>query len=98
MNEPTVADAIEEPKAVKAVKQKMFKLTIHSGEDIGDKGDVFIGHNAKSFLIQRDQEVTVPEFIIDCLKDTVIETNIRDKDGKDRLVKIPRFSYNVAPA
>lgn len=98
MNEPTVADAIEEPKAVKAVKQKMYKVTIHSGEDKGDKGDVFLGHNGKSYLIQRDNEAIVPECIIDVLSHTVIETTVKDESGNERIVKIPRFAYNVSPA
>lgn len=98
MNEPTVVDAIEEPKAVKAVKQKMYKVTIHSGEDKGDKDDVFLAHNAKSMLIQRDKEVVIPETFLECLKHSVIETTIKGEDGVVRPIKIPRFSYNVEPA
>lgn len=77
---------------------KMYKVTIHSGEDKGDKGDVFLSHNHKSILIQRDQEVTISEYFIECLKHSVIETKVRGDDGADRLVKIPRFSFNVSPA
>ena len=98
MNEPTVVDAIEEPKAVKAVKQKMYKVMIHSGEDKGDKGDVFLSHNHKSILIQRDQEVTISENYVECLNHSTIETMVKGEDGKERAVKIPRYAFNVSPA
>lgn len=77
---------------------KMYKVTIHSGEDEGDKGDVFLSHNNKSILIQRDKEVTISEHYVECLKHSVIETMVRESGGVERPVKIPRFSYNLAPA
>lgn len=96
MSEVMEAPVVE--KATKAKAPKMFKLTIHSGEDKGDKGDVFLGHNGKSYLIQRDNEAIVPECVIDVLAHTVIETVIKDESGNERIVKIPRFAYNVSPA
>ncbi len=93
MNETTVATEEAKPK-----KLKMYKVTIHSGEDKGDKGDVFLSHNYKSVLIQRDKEVTVSEFILECLQNSTIDTVVKGEDGKERSVRIPRFSYNVAPA
>jgi hypothetical protein len=30
-------------------------VTIHTGEDKGDKGDVFLSHNFRPILIQRDK-------------------------------------------
>lgn len=77
---------------------KMYKVTIHSGEDKGDKTDVFLSHNNKSILIQRDKEVTISENYVECLNHSTIETKVRGEDGAERLVKIPRFAYNVAPA
>lgn len=77
---------------------KMYKVTIHSGEDDGDKGDVFLCHNNKSILIQRDKEVTLSEYYVECLKHSVIETMVRENGGVERPIKIPRFAYNVAPA
>lgn len=91
---PAKVDAVE----VVGPTLKMYKVTIHSGEDLGDKGDVFLSHNNKSILIQRDKEVTISEYFIECLKHSVIETKVRGDDGADRLVKIPRFSFNVSPA
>lgn len=91
---PPKADIAEES----ANPLNMYKVTIHSGEDLGDKGDVFLSHNNKSILIQRDKEVTISEYFLECLKHSVIETKVRGEDGADRLVKIPRFSFNVSPA
>lgn len=91
------AEAKTEVVAPKDEGPKMYKVTIHSGEDEGDKGDVFLSHNNKSILIQRDKEVTISEYFVECLKHSVIETMVRE-GGVERPVKIPRFAYNVAPA
>lgn len=77
-------------------KAKKVKVTIYSGEDAGDKGDVFLSHNFHPLLIQRDQEVEIDERYLEVLKNTVIETVVKDKDsGKESVVRIPRFAYNV---
>lgn len=77
-------------------KATKVKVTIYSGEDAGDKGDVFLAHNFRSVLIQRDQEVEIDECYLDILKNTVVETTVKDKDsGKESVVRIPRFAYNV---
>lgn len=94
-----MSEAMDAPvKAKKSDSLKMYKLTIHSGEGDGDKGDVFLGHNYAAILIQRDKEVIVNEHYINVLKDTVIETVVRDGEGKDRHIKIPTYSYSVEPA
>lgn len=97
MNEVVKTEVIED-KPVKVKAPKMFKVTVHSGEDKGDKGDVFLSHNYKSVLIQRDQEVTISECFVECLKHSTIETVVKGDDGKERTVNIPRFAYNSAPA
>lgn len=97
LNETTATpEATEKP--AKKPKHTMYKLTIHSGSEKGDQGDVFLGHNGVSFLIQRDKEVTVDERVIDCLKGAVIHTTAKGEDGVLREVKIPTYSYNVMPA
>lgn len=99
MNDTTATPEVtEKPAKASKPKHTMYKLTIHSGSDKGDQGDVFLGHNGVSFLIQRDKEVTVDERVIDCLTDAVIHTTKKGDDGIERVVKIPRFSYNVMPA
>lgn len=75
---------------------KKVKVTIYSGEDAGDKGDVFLAHNFRSVLIQRDQEVEIDECYLEILKNTVVETVVKDKDtGKESVVRVPRFAFNV---
>jgi len=86
-----------EVEPVKVVPPKMFKVTIHSGEQDSDKGDVFLSHNNKSILIQRDKEVTISEYYVECLNHAVIETTVK-VEGAERNVRIPRFAFNLAPA
>lgn len=82
----------------KAEPVKQYKVTIHSGEDKGDKGDVFLSHNFKNVLIQRDQEVTIGEHFLEALKHSTIDTVVKDESGNLRQIRIPRFSYSVHPA
>lgn len=79
-------------------KPKMFKLTIHSGADNGDKGDVVLVHNYKQIQIKRDVEVEVSEAYIECLQHSMIETTVKNDAGEERKARVPRFSYNVSPA
>ena len=74
---------------------KMYTVTIHSGQDTGSKSDVFLAHNYKSVLIQRDKEVTLSEHFMDALKGTVIETEVKGADGVVRHIKIPTYSYTA---
>ena len=86
-------EAVESAPAI-----KMYKLTIHSGEDGSDKGDVVLSHNFKQILIQRDQEVTVGENFIEALKHSTVETILKDDKGNEKAIKVPRFSYNLQAA
>lgn len=76
---------------------KKVKLTIHSGEGPGDKGDVFIQHNYRTLQIKRDVQVEVDAFWVDVLKDTMIETVSGDGNTKMQGVRIPRYSFDVEP-
>jgi len=82
----------------KQAKPKMFKVTIHSGEDKGDKGDVVLVHNYRQILIQRDKEVTINENFLGVLKDSVITTTAKNEKNEDVPVRIPRFSFSVEAA
>lgn len=93
-----MSEVIEAAPKVRKEAVKQFKVTIHSGEDKADKGDVFLAHNFKNILIQRDQEVTIGEHFVDVLKHSTVETVVKDDKGVERTVKVPRFSYNVQPA
>lgn len=85
----------EEKKTAEAVKK--FKVTIRSGEDKADKGDVFIAHNYRGILIQRDKEVVIDEHYVNALKASMIHTTVKE-DGVDRAIQIPRYSYEISPA
>lgn len=88
----------DDAKAAKAEPLKKFKVTIHSGEDKGDKGDVFLAHNFNSVLIQRDKEVVIDERFVGVLNDSVIHTITKDEEGVERPARIPRFSCTITPA
>lgn len=92
-----MSEVMEKPevKSEKAPKAKKVKITIFSGEDKGDKGDVFLSHNYKPVLIQRDQPVTVDECYLEVLKHTVIETTVKNDAGDEIPVRIPRYNYSV---
>lgn len=84
--------------AEKVEAQKKFKVTIHSGEDASDKGDVVLAHNYRQILIQRDQEVEIDECFIEVLKHSTIETPIKDDSGNVKMVRVPRFAFSATPA
>lgn len=85
----TAADAGKEPL-------KQYKIIFHSGEGDEDVGDVVIGHNCVLNSYQRNVETTIDENFLSVLKDTVIQTTVKDKNGKETEVRIPRFSYTVS--
>jgi hypothetical protein len=86
----------EEKKVEKAEAPKKYRVTIHSGQDEADKGDVFLAHNFRGIQIQRDKEVVIDEHYLNALKQSMIHTTIKE-DGVVRNVTVPRFSFNVEP-
>lgn len=96
-----MSEVIEKPEAkekpTKAAVPKKYRVTIHSGEDKGDKGDVFLQHNYKPILVKRDEAVVLDECWVEVLKHSVIETFAKGEDGKEHPIRIPRYSYNVEP-
>lgn len=73
---------------------KMFKLTIAAEDSAEGRSDVFVGYNCHAYLIQRNQEVIVPEGVIEILRNTVVDTVGEDKSP----IKIPRFNITVSAA
>lgn len=76
-------------------EKKKVKVTIHSGEDKGDKGDVVLAHNYRQILIQRDKEVELDEHFLEVLKHSVIETTVKNEAGDETQVRVPRFAFSV---
>ena len=93
--EETAADKSKaEETAAEEQPENLTKIIIASAP--GDTGDVFVSHNGRQFLIQRDQPVEVPDCVINCLDDAVIDTVAPKKVGEKTLlvpVQIPRFNY-----
>lgn len=81
-------------ETVAAKPLKMYKLTIHSGQDVGSKSDVFLALNYEGIQIQRDKEVIISEDLLGVLKGTVIETTVKGEDRIVRNIKIPTYSYS----
>ena len=88
----------EAQPAAKAPERRKVKVTIHGGSEPGQQGDVFLAHNFKPYLIKRDEEVIITEEVLECLKHSMIETEVKGEDGVRRIIKIPTYSYTVAPA
>ena len=76
---------------------KQYRVTIHTGEDNGDKGDVVLVHNYKQILIKRDHEVVIGEHYLDVLKNSVVHTTAKNEAGEVIPVRIPRFSFSHEP-
>lgn len=82
-------------KPAKAPKPpKMYKVRIAADDSPEGRSDVFIGLNFHSYLIQRDKEVTVPEGVVEILRNTVIDT--KGENGSP--IRIPRYNFSVEAA
>lgn len=83
-------------------REKRYILTINSTEK--DKGAVFVGINGHAYNIPRDTPVSVPESVIECLKEAKIkEYHIKlDLKGGDKpdvtTQEVSRFGFSSAPA
>lgn len=73
---------------------KMFKLTIHAEDSVEGRSDVFVGLNGNSYLIRRNAEVTVPEGVIEILKNTVVHTTSQTGEP----LRISRYNITYEPA
>ena len=87
-----MTDLIKAEVAPKAKALKQYKITFH-----GDGGDVEIAHNYKLNLYKRNVETTIDEHFLGVLKDAVVNTSVKDEDGKEKPVRIPMYSYSVEP-
>ena len=75
-------------------KPKMFKLTINAEDSVEGRSDVFVGLNGNSYLIRRNEEVVVPEGVIEILKNTVVHTTSQTGEP----LHISRYNITYAPA
>lgn len=96
--EESMEQQVEKTKKREPKESKKVRLTIHSGEDSADKGDVVLVHNFRQILIQRDKEVVVDECYLEVLKHSTIETNVKGEDGVVRPVRVARYAFSASPA
>lgn len=82
-----------EPKAKKVAAPKMYKINISSEDTAEGKSDVFVAVNFHSYLIKRDQDVVVPEGVVEVLRNTVANTI----DGNKNPAKAHRFNFTSEP-
>lgn len=67
---------------------KQYKITF-----TGEGGDIVLVHNFKQNVYQRNVEAPINELYLDVVKNSVIETEVADANGKKRMVKIPTHPY-----
>lgn len=76
------------------------KIAIKILSTDGDNSDVFLSFNGKPIVIKRNERVEVEPEYIEILKDSVIETVIRDFDAAgnktEKTVTVPRFPFTLA--
>lgn len=85
-------------KTVKAElnKQPKFKINIHSTKD--EQGPVDITVNGHNYHILRDNDVTVPESVLEVLNNAVV-AGMRFDEAQGRAVphNYKRFSFSSSP-
>ncbi len=69
---------------------KQYRVTF-----TGDGGDILVGHNYKLNVYQRNVEVIIDENFLQVIKHAVVETDIREKDGTVRHIRIPQYQYSA---
>ncbi len=85
-----MSEVIEKTEAKGKKPLKQYKITFH-----GEGGDIEIGHNYKLNLYKRNVEATIDELFLGVVRDAVVETEIKDADGKSKRVRIPMYQYTV---
>lgn len=76
-------------------KQKKVKIRIPSTEAVGGKDDVYINVNGVGYIIQRDQDVEVPESVYCALDDAQQTIYKQDKDGALVPRKVHRYPFSL---
>ena len=71
------------------------KVRFHNQEGvIGGTDDIVAGVNGKMYQIQREQDVSLPRFVLETIKNAAI-TTFEKIDGKDVQRDIQRFPYSL---
>jgi hypothetical protein len=105
---PAYMKNLEKAKAAKQAKKEGVsseqimadkeRITIIIEEQDGDEnqGDVFVGLNGRSFLIQRGVPVSVPIGVLDILKNSIQTKLLQDIETREKRYKdVPRFNIRI---
>jgi hypothetical protein len=98
-----VAPEVDEEAAKKesAVEEnrgpRMFRIIINEQDNWDHNNDVPVTDPSTGvqYLIKRNEEVVVPEGVVNNLRESVIEQLEYDEDGNEKTRRIPRFSFQV---
>jgi len=75
--------------------KRKFKIVISEQQNTDDPNQVFVSCNGNAFLIQRGQEVIIPEGILNVLKESVYEIPYKDTEtGEDKIRYVKRFAIS----
>jgi len=75
--------------------QKKYRIILNEQDGTDDPHQQFIGCNGVQWLIKRGMEVTVPEGIVNVIKECIYEKRIEMDDGEVIVKRQPRFSYTI---
>ena len=80
-------------------KSKNYRLIVQNQEGVDNTPYIVVGVNGKVWQIPRDTEVTVPESVVNTLREAVMTLleQQRDEQGRNIVVerKAPRFPFHV---
>lgn len=81
--------------ATPVAKTKKVNIIIEKQDSIDGLQDVNIMVNGIATQIKRGYVVSVPEEIVEVLKNAVITKVIKDDNGNEAFVDMPRFTWRV---
>lgn len=90
----------ERSNALVLKKQRKVRILIPSGRSPHEQAPVAVGVNGRSFLIERDKEVVVPESVLHVLNLSQEQVPVVDDEGKSTMRvrsfrSVPRFPVQV---
>lgn len=88
-------DKAQSKEQARQRKQKRVRIMIPSSSDIGGNQDVFVGVQGVAYLIKRDEEVDVPQSVVEVLQNAQRTTYTQMEDGTLRGKKVPAYPVNI---
>lgn len=82
-----------EPTANKKKDPNLERVTIIIHESESDKHPVFVGFNGRPFYMKRNEEVTVPQGVLNILDNA--KTKVYNPKDTDKFRMVQRFPYEI---